>query len=91
MLLSEEKGVQALSKAPSAATVLVRCLMANRTYFERHLQPDDWLLVPPVPVAMGAMGWRRHSELVETAYRYWSRRNRAAEHINGLMAGLLAA
>ena len=60
----------ALPKAPSAATVLVRSLMANRTHFERHLEADDWLLMPPVPKEMGALDWRRHSELVETAYRY---------------------
>ena len=56
--------------APSAGTVLVRSLMANRSHFERQLQKDDWLLMPPVPMDMGALDWRRHSELVETAYRY---------------------
>jgi NTE family protein len=59
-----------LPNAPSAATVLVRSLMANRNHFERHLEDDDWLLMPPTPAGMGALDWRRHSELVETAYRY---------------------
>ena len=59
-----------LPKAPSAATVLVRSLMANHSHFERRLESDDWLLVPPTDANMGALDWRRHSELVETAYRY---------------------
>ena len=66
-----------LPKAPSAATVLVRSLMANHSHFERQLEPDDWLLVPPTDVNMGALDWRRHTELVETAYRY------ALEEIEG--------
>jgi NTE family protein len=61
---------EALPQAPSAATVLVRSLMANRGHFERHLQPSDWLLVPPVPADMGALDWRRHREVTERAYRY---------------------
>ena len=61
---------QALPAAPSAATVLVRSLMANRGHFERYLKDDDWLLVPPAPAEMGALDWRRHSELMETAYRH---------------------
>jgi NTE family protein len=59
-----------LPSAPTAATVLIRSLMANRSHFERHLQPDDWLLIPPTPPEMGALDWRRHSELMEAAYRY---------------------
>lgn len=59
-----------LPAIPSAASVLVRSLMANRNHFERHLQASDWLLMPPTPAGMGALDWRRHSELVETAYRY---------------------
>jgi NTE family protein len=59
-----------LPDAPSAATVLVRSLMANRSHFERQLKPDDWLLMPPVPMDMGALDWRGHSNLVEVAYRY---------------------
>lgn len=58
----------ALPKAPSAATVLVRSLMANRSNFERSLLPSDWLLVPPTPPNMGALDWRRHTELMEAAY-----------------------
>jgi NTE family protein len=60
----------ALPAAPSAATVLVRSLMANRSHFQRHVTPDDWLLVPPTPPEMGALDWRRHSELMQTAYVY---------------------
>lgn len=56
--------------APSAGTVLVRSLMANRGHFENHLTTRDWLLMPPTPDGMGAMDWRRHSELTEAAYRY---------------------
>jgi NTE family protein len=59
-----------LPRAPSAASVLVKSLMANRSHFERHMEPDDWLLAPPVPPQMGALDWRRHTELMETAYRY---------------------
>ena len=55
---------------PSAATVLVRSLMANRGHFERHLTADDWLLVPPTPPGMGALDWKRHSELMNSAYAY---------------------
>jgi NTE family protein len=58
------------SHVPSAATVLVRSLMANRGHFERHLTAEDWLLVPPTPPGMGALDWRRHSELMESAYAY---------------------
>ncbi|HVZ03491.1 cyclic nucleotide-binding and patatin-like phospholipase domain-containing protein [Hyphomicrobium sp.] len=61
---------QLLPQAPSAATVLVRSLMANRSHFERYLTPDDWLLLPPTPADMGALDWRRHSEIMENAYRY---------------------
>jgi len=56
--------------APSAATVLVRSLMANRGHFERHLTAEDWLLVPPTPPGMGALDWKRHSELMNSAYTY---------------------
>ena len=59
-----------LPAAPSAGTVLVRSLMANRSHFEKQLRPSDWLLTPPTPLDMGALDWRRHSELAETAYRY---------------------
>ena len=59
-----------LPKAPSAATVLVRSLMSNHNHFERQLEPGDWLLVPPTDANMGALDWRRHTDLVETSYRY---------------------
>lgn len=59
-----------LPRAPSAATVLVRSLMANRTHFERHMEPSDLLFVPPTPADMGALDWRQHSTLVDTACRY---------------------
>ena len=61
-----------LPKAPSAATVLVRSLMANRSNFERNLAATDWLLVPPTPPNMGALDWRRHTELMDAAYVYTS-------------------
>lgn len=61
---------QALPDAPSAGTVLVRSLMANRAHFERQIGADDWLLTPPTPADMGALDWRRHRELAETAYHY---------------------
>lgn len=59
-----------LPDAPSPASVLVRSLMANRNHFERHLQPGDWLLMPPAPARMGPLDWRQHSALVESAYAY---------------------
>lgn len=59
-----------LPRAPSAATVLVRSMMSNRGGFERHIGPEDWLLVPPTPENMGALDWRRHSEVMEMAYQY---------------------
>lgn len=61
---------QKLPSAPSAASVLVRSLMANRSHFEQHLMPADWLLVPPTPADMSALDWRRHSELMASAYAY---------------------
>ncbi|MBS0232845.1 MAG: cyclic nucleotide-binding domain-containing protein [Proteobacteria bacterium] len=59
-----------LPKAPSAATVLVRSLMADRDHFERHLAPEDWLLVPPTPRDLGALDWRRHTKIMTSAYEY---------------------
>ncbi len=61
---------RSLPPAPSAATVLVRSLMANRGSFERCLEPSDWLLVPPAPAEMGALDWRRHREIMEAAYHH---------------------
>ena len=59
-----------LPDAPSAASVLVRSMMANRSRFERQLNSDDWLLVPPSPPGMGPLDWRLHRELSEAAYRF---------------------
>jgi NTE family protein len=61
---------RALPKAPGIGTVLMRSLMANRQDFDRHLRPDDLLMVPPVPLGMGLLDWHRHGELVDTAYRW---------------------
>lgn len=59
-----------LPDAPAAGSVLVRALMANRNHFETLLEPSDWLLMPPVPPDMGPLDWRRHRELMDSAYRY---------------------
>jgi NTE family protein len=59
-----------LPRAPSVGTVLMRSMMANRQDFERHLRPDDLLLVPPFPQDMGILDWHRHSELVDRTYRW---------------------
>jgi NTE family protein len=50
----------------------MRSLMANRHDFQRHLTPDDTLLVPPIPPDMGFLDWHRHKELFESAY-VWAR------------------
>ncbi len=63
-------GRDTLPKAPSAGTVLVRSLMANRGRYETHIGPADWLLVPPTPANMGALDWRRHTELAAAACAY---------------------
>ncbi len=59
-----------LPPAPSVGTVLMRSMMANRQDFERHLRPEDLLLVPPFPQDMGILDWHRHSELVDRTYRW---------------------
>lgn len=59
-----------LPDAPTAGSVLVRALMANRNHFETLLEPGDWLLMPPVPPDMGPLDWRRHRELMDSAYRF---------------------
>jgi NTE family protein len=59
-----------LPDAPTAGSVLVRALMANRNHFETLLEPGDWLLMPPVPADMGPLDWRRHRELMESTYRF---------------------
>ena len=61
---------RSIEMAPSAATVLVRSLMANRGRFEQHLTADDCLLLPPTLPQMGALDWRRHSEVMQAAYDY---------------------
>lgn len=62
-----------LPAAPSAASVLVRTLMANRNHFENHLEPSDWLLMPPLPPSLGALDWRPHREIADQAYKYAKR------------------
>jgi NTE family protein len=71
-----------LPKAPGVGTVLMRSLMANRQDFERHLRPEDVLLVPPLPAGMGVLDWHRHVELVETTYR-WTLQEMAQLKANG--------
>ena len=56
--------------APGLTTVLMRSLMANRHDFNRHLKPDDLLMVPPIPPNTGILDWHRHAELVRDAY-WW--------------------
>jgi NTE family protein len=63
---------QPLPKAPHIGTVLLRSLMANRQDFERHLRPEDLLLIPPLPQDMGVLDWHRHTELMQSAYD-WAR------------------
>ena len=60
----------ALPQAPGVGTVLMRSLMANRQDFEQHLRPDDLLLVPPFPQDMGILDWHRHTELMDSSYRW---------------------
>jgi len=60
----------ALPAAPGMGTVLMRSVMANRQDFERHLRPDDLLLVPPFPLGIGILDWHRHTELADSAYRW---------------------
>ena len=61
-------GRHGLPDAPGPAAVLMRSLMANRQDFQRHMRPDDLLLVPPLPQDAGFLDWHRHDELMETAY-----------------------
>ena len=60
----------ALPSAPGVGTVLMRSLRANRQEFERHLAPDDLLLVPPFPAGVGILDWHRHAEIADHAYRW---------------------
>jgi NTE family protein len=59
-----------LPDAPGLGSVLMRSLMANRQDFERHLTPRDLLMVPPLPRDMGILQWSRHTELMQSAYRW---------------------
>lgn len=63
---------ETLPEAPSLGTVLMRSLMANRQNFERHLESEDILLVPPLPENMGVLDWHMHPELVAASYA-WTR------------------
>lgn len=60
----------ALPTAPGVGTVLMRSIMANRQDFEQHLRADDLLLVPPLPEDMGILDWHRHTELMDSTYRW---------------------
>jgi hypothetical protein len=62
-----------LPRAPGVGTVLMRSLMAGRQDFERHLRPDDLLMVPPFPQDMGILDWHRHTELMDRTYRWGMR------------------
>ena len=59
-----------LPNAPGLGSVLMRSLMVNRQDFERHMTPRDLLMVPPLPRDMGILEWNRHTELMESAYRW---------------------
>lgn len=59
-----------LPDAPSAGTVLMRSMMANRHEFTKHLTEEDLLLQPPLPSDMVLLDWHRHSEVMEGAYRW---------------------
>lgn len=59
-----------LPDAPSLGAVLMRSLLANRNEFERHLQPSDLLMVPPLPAGMSILDWGRHGELMTRAHSW---------------------
>ena len=71
-----------LPRAPSVGTVLMRSMMANRQGFERRLRPEDLLLVPPFPQDMGILDWHRHTELMDSTYR-WAMREVARLQAEG--------
>ncbi len=48
----------------------MRSLMANRHGFTNHIEPQDLLLVPPIPADMGFLDWHRHSEVMQGAYKW---------------------
>lgn len=58
-----------LPEAPGVATVLMRSLMANRNDFQRHMGPEDQLLMPELPAGASFLDWHRHRDLSELAYR----------------------
>jgi len=59
-----------LPAAPSLGAVLMRSMLARRNEFERHLQPSDRLMVPPLPDGMSILDWSRHGELMDAAYAW---------------------
>ena len=61
-----------LPDAPNPGAVLMRSMLARRNEFERHLQPSDRLMVPPLPHGMSILDWSRHGELMSAAYD-WGR------------------
>lgn len=63
-------GSKPLPDAPSLGNVLMRSLMANRQDFERQMTPQDVLLVPPLPAAIGILDWARHSEVMAMAHTW---------------------
>jgi NTE family protein len=69
-LMLNPRARASLPEAPGLTAVLMRSLMANRRDFQRHLEAEDVLLVPPLPKNAGILDWHRHSELVEAAYRW---------------------
>ena len=70
MRMMQPFGRLPLPDAPSLGSVLLRSLMANRQDFERHLQPADLLLVPPLPGNMSILDWGRHAELMQASYAW---------------------
>jgi hypothetical protein len=75
----------------------MRSMMANRQGFERRLRREDLLLVPPFPQDMGILDWHRHTELMDSTYRWAMRevaRLREAGHpalgVNGAAEAPLA-
>lgn len=61
-------GRRSLPDAPNIVTVLMRSLMVGRQDFQRHLAPDDTLIVAPLPAGIGYLDWHRHSELRRIGY-----------------------
>lgn len=57
-----------LPDAPGVVTVLMRSLMAGRQDFQRHLTPDDTLVVPHLPAGISYLDWHRHGELRRAGY-----------------------